>query len=111
MDHDQDHAEHGAQYRADYSDPRTYSPLEPVYDDLRAAQQRCEDDLRAVREDGPQLEFRWEPDLGVPPLLWRMTVRTPRSGGLFLSPGYRVAVVGSPYDGGPPTPETGTGVQ
>ncbi|MGJ5899385.1 hypothetical protein ACSCBZ_46720 [Streptomyces niveiscabiei] len=98
----------GAQYRADYSDSRTYSPLEQTYTDLRAAQKRCEDDLRAVRQDGPQMEFRWEPDLGVPPLMWRMTVRTPYSSGLFLSPGYRVVVVGSPYDGGPPTPQTDT---
>ena len=93
----------GVQYRADYRDTRTFTPMEPVYDDLHRAQQRCEEDLRAVREDGQQLEFRWAPGLDSPPTSWRMTVRTPKLQ-QFVGMGYTVVVVGSELDvvdGGP----------
>ncbi len=89
-------------YRADYSDPQSYTPLEPVYEDLHSAQQRCEDALRAARADGPQLEFRWIPnhgeDAGYPAVHWSMKVRTPRVSE-FLAVGYSVSIVGSYTDG------------
>jgi hypothetical protein len=43
-----------AQYRADFSDAVTYSPLEPLYDDLASAQERCETDLRSAWPDGAE---------------------------------------------------------
>ncbi|MEY9839471.1 hypothetical protein [Streptacidiphilus sp. EB103A] len=89
-------------YRADYSDPRSYTPLEPVYEDLRSAQQRCEDELRAARSDGPQLEFQWVPNhdehADYPAVHWSMKVRTPQVR-QFLALGYAVSVVGSYTDG------------
>lgn len=85
------------QYRACYRDTRTFTPMELVYDDLHRAQQRCGEDLRAVREDGQQLEFRWVPGLDSPPTNWRMTVRTPKLR-QFVGMGYTVVVVGSELD-------------
>jgi hypothetical protein len=90
------------QYRADFSDPQTYAPMEPLYDDLRTAQLRCEEDLRAQREDGAQLVFQWEPDQdedsGCPAALWRMKVQTTRVR-TFLAVGLSVTLVGSWADG------------
>lgn len=67
--------------------------MEPLFDDLATAQRRCEEELRAARDDGPTLELRWEPDPGVPSASWRMEVRTPRLG-RFVSTGYWTAVAG-----------------
>jgi hypothetical protein len=71
--------------------------MEPVYGNLHDAQQRCEQELRAVREDGEQLEFRWVPGLNSPPTIWRMTVHTPKLQ-QFVGMGYTVVVVGSELD-------------
>ncbi|MFJ5951440.1 hypothetical protein [Streptomyces noursei] len=93
----------GIQYRADYGDTRTFAPMEAVYGELRRPQQCCEEDLRAVREDGQQLEFRRVPGLDSAPTSWRMTVRTPKLQ-QFVGMGYTVVVVGSELEvvgGGP----------
>lgn len=72
--------------------------MEPVYDDdLHDAQHRCEQELRAVCEDGEQLGFRWVPGPSSPPTIWRMTVHTPKLQ-QFVGMGYTVVVVGSELD-------------
>lgn len=86
----------GAQYRVDFSDAETYSPLEPVYDDLASAQKRCETDLRSAWPDGGRLEITWEPDESFS--WWRMMVRTPRMHEP-VSAGYSVTIVGTEFDG------------
>ncbi|MFF4205503.1 hypothetical protein ACFYZ8_33195 [Streptomyces sp. NPDC001668] len=86
----------GAQYRADFSDAETYSPLEPVYDDLASAQERCETDLRSAWPDGDALEITWQPDESFS--WWRMMVRTPRMREP-VSAGYSVTIVDCEFDG------------
>ncbi|MFE2640158.1 hypothetical protein ACFXKF_36340 [Streptomyces scopuliridis] len=84
------------QYRADYSDAQSHTPLEPTYDTLAEAQSRCETALRDAREDGDALVISWRPD-SAEPVLWDMLVQTP----LLRSPvriGYAVTVVGSVFD-------------
>ncbi|WP_250305187.1 hypothetical protein [Streptomyces sp. A 4/2] len=93
-------------YRADYSDAERSWPMEPLFGDLATAQRRCEEELRAARDDGPALEFRWEADRGFPPESWRMEVCTPRLG-QFVSTGYWVAIAGSSMDSTAPASHCG----
>ncbi|MDX3064753.1 MULTISPECIES: hypothetical protein [Streptomyces] len=84
------------QYRADYSNAESYTPLGLPCGDLAEAQGRCENALRSAWPEGDQLEITWRADAD-PASLWTMLVRTPR----LERPaaiGYSVTIVGSVFD-------------
>jgi hypothetical protein len=86
------------EYRADYSDARSYTPLDPTYGSLEEAQECCEKALRGAREDGEALVISWRANTDTDDaVLWDMLVVTP----LLRTPvstGYSVTVVGSVFD-------------
>jgi hypothetical protein len=84
------------QYRADYSNAESYTPLGLPCGDLAEAQGRCENALRSARPEDDQLEITWRADAD-PASMRTMLVRTPR----LERPaaiGYSVTIVGSVFD-------------
>jgi hypothetical protein len=69
-------------------------PLRVDQAGLAGAMRRCEDELRAARDDGEALEFCWLPDAADAPSSWRLRVRTPRLR-RFVPAGYRITVTAS----------------
>ncbi|MFJ5221039.1 hypothetical protein ACIP98_41150 [Streptomyces sp. NPDC088354] len=63
------------EYRAAYIDMHTHNLLEPAYETLSEAQQRCEGDLTGAWTGDGLLDLTWERD-GEPAERWRMMMQT-----------------------------------